>query len=437
MGTCADAAQVYTLLNTVAGMALGKAVISVVNTEGLVSLGETVLSSSDNTSAFYSALAGVIGWTYSSYRTLPEVRNGLMRTPLEFGGILRKLDVKTIARNIANSSWDNSDPITEMIRNDQTDAVCHYYADRGTFEIDTKVIYDYQLKAAFSDESSMAAFIDMVFQDMYNGMELNIRNCENLTICTAIAAASTVELTSNCCINVLYEYNQAFSKTLQAEDALRDADFLRFAAAEIKKHKVFMEDPSALYNPLAYEKWTPESECNILVYEEFAANIATYLQSSTFHDEMVKLPRYKEKSFWQGAGTGSTADRTQVLIERGTVGVDDVDIAVNGVIACMFDTETMGIMIDFIRTKSDYKPKYEHTEYYHKADWASYVAPGQQICVFYIDNYYPLTVPAGDVSDWSNKYVNYFTKDGSDGSYDAATSTYDATAQYYKKQPTS
>ena len=437
MGTGANAAQIYTLLNTVAGMALGKAAISVCNTEGLVSLGEIVLSTSDNTSAFYGALASVIGHTYSAYRALPEVRNGIQKTPLEFGGILRKLDISTIARSKANSSWDNSASITETILNDQTAAVCHYFSDRGTFEIDTKVIYDYQLKAAFTDESSMALFIDMVFQDMYNGMELCIRNCENLTICTAIALASGYELTTNCCINILYAYNQAFSKTLQAEDALRDADFLRFAAAEIKKHKVFMEEPSALYNPAGYEKWTPDSECNILVYEEFAANIATYLQSSTFHDEMVKLPRYREKSFWQGAGTGSTADRTQVLIERGTVGVDAVDVAVNGVIACVFDSETMGIMIDFIRTKSDYKARYEHTEYYHKADWASYVAPGQQICVFYIDNYYPLTVPAADVSDWANKYVNYYTKDGSDGSYDAATSTYSSSTQYYKKQPTS
>lgn len=436
MGTGADAAQIYSLLNTVAGMALGKAAVSVVNTEGLVSLGETVLSTTDNTSAFYSALSSVIGRTYSAYRALPEVRNGLMRTPLEFGGILRKLDISTIARNIANDSWDNSASITETIKNDSTAAVCHYYSDRGTFEIETKVIYDYQLKAAFTDESSMAAFIDMIFQDMYNGMELDIRNCENLTISTAIAMASHYELTTNCCINILYQYNQAFSKTLQAEDALRDADFLRYAAAEIKKHKKFMEDPSALYNVAGYEKWTPDSECNILVYEEFAANTATYLQSSTFHNEMVKLPRYREKSFWQGAGDGTSASRTQVLIERGATGYE-VDTAVNGVIACMYDTETMGIMIDYVRTKSDYKPRYEHTEYYHKADWASYVAPGQQICVFYIDNYYPLTVSAADVTNWSTAYVNYFTKDNTDGTYDAATSTYDATAQYYKKQPTS
>lgn len=436
MGTGADAAQIYSLLNTVAGMALGKSAITVVNTEGLVSLGETVLSTSDNTSAFYGALANVIGRTYSTYRALPEVRNGLMRTPLEFGGILRKLDISTIARNIANDSWDNTNPITETIKNDTTAAVCHYYSDRGTFEIGTKVIYDYQLKAGFTDEASMAAFIDMIFQDMYNGIELSIRNCENLTIGTAIAMASRYELTTNCCINILYQYNQAFGQTLQAEDALRDADFLRYAAAEIKKHKKFMEDPSALYNVAGYEKWTPDSECNILVYEEFAANTATYLQSSTFHDEMVKLPRYREKSFWIGAGTGSSADRTQVLIERGASG-SEVDTAVNGVIACMYDTETMGIMIDYVRTKSDYKARYEHTEYYPKADWASYVAPGQQICVFYIDNYYPLAVPAADVTNWATAYVNYFTKDNTDGTYDAATSTYGATTQYYKKQPTS
>lgn len=426
------AAQIYNFINGVTAQALGASAVAAVNTEDFVSLGTAVLSSAESTSAFYSALANQIGRTYALYRSLPEQRLGIQRTPLEFGAILRTLEIGEIAPVKANDSWDDTNPITETILQDTTDALCTYDSRRGTWEVATKVIYDFQLRTAFTDAESMATFVDMVFQDMYNAMELSIRNLENTTICTAIALASSYEATTMCAVNILHAYNVEFNKTLAAADALTDADFLRYAAAEIKMHKKYMEDPSKLYNPAAYDRWTPSSDMQVHVLEKFAANCATYLQSNTFHDEMVKLPTYKERSFWQGIGDGSITSRALVSISRGS-GLDETTQTTNGVIAFLFDYEAIAIMVDFIRTKSDYKARYEHTEYYHKADWASLVRGTQQMMVFYIDDYYMATPPAGDISDWSNKYVNYYTKDNSDGTYDAATSTYDATAQYYKK----
>lgn len=428
------AADIYNFLNSVTAQAFGETAIAASDTTSLVSLGTQVLADAQSISAFYTALASQISRTYSLYRSLEEKRLGFERTPIEFGAILRTLEVKKIARAKANESWDPTNPITEVIENDTTDVVCTYYANRGTWAIDTKVIYDYQLKEAFTDAASMAAFVDLVFQDMYNAMEQCIRNCENTTEATAIAMCSTYELTTNCCINLLKAYNDAFNQSLAAADALRDADFLRFAAAEIKKHKKYMEDPSVLYNIAGYERWTPSDELQLHVLEEFAANSATYLQSSTFHDEMVKLPTYRERSFWQGISTGSTEDRSKVIITRSDDPLNPVTIAVNGVIAFAFDREAIAIMVDYIRTRSDYKPKYEHTEYYHKADWASLVRPSQQMCLFYIDDYYPVTVSAADQTNWANVYSSYYTKDNTDGSYDGATSTYSATSQYYKKQ---
>lgn len=426
------ASQIYAFINAVTEQALGHSAVAVANTEDFVSLGDQVLSNVESTSAFYSALSTAIGRTYALYRSLPEQRTGIMRTPLEFGAILRTLEIDKIAGTKANASWDASASITETILNDTTDAFCTYDSKRGTFEVDTKVIYDVQLREAFTDAVSMAAFVDMVFQDMYNAMEVAIRDLENTTIATGIALASGYELTSKCCINLLHEYNVAYSASKTASTALLDPDFLRYAAAQIKKHKKYMEDPNELYNPYGCQRWTPSSECEVQVLEEFASNCATYLQSNTFHDELVKLPTYRERAFWQGIGDGSVKERSKVAIQRGASG-SEVNCTVNYVLAYLFDREAIAIMVDYIRTKSDYKPRYEHTEYYHKADWASLVRGSQQMVVFYIDDYYPLTVSAADQSNWASVYTSYYTKDNSDGSYTGATSTYDATAQYYKK----
>lgn len=424
-------AQLSTFLNAVTDEMLGVNSVTIINTEDLVSLGETVLSSAESTSAFYSAFVNVIGRAYAMYRQLPENRLGLMRTPLEFGAILRTMTVRNMARTKDNTSWDASASITETILNDTTDAMCIYDSRRGTFEIETKVIYDYQLRTAFHDAESMAAFIELIFTDMYNGMELAIRDMENATVCTAIAAAASAELTSNCCINLLAKYNAQFGQSLTASAAITDADFLKFAAAEIRKTKKYMEDPSRLYNPLNYERFTPSSDAQLHVLAEFASNTATYLQSDTFHDDLVKLPTYRERSFWQGSGDGSFTQRAFVSVQRGS-GADTVDTSVNNVLAFCFDYNAIAVMIDFIRTKSDYKARYEHTEYYHKADWASLVRPFEQMVVFYIDDYIPIAeVPAADVSDWSNQYTKYSVKNQATGAYSTASSTYDADIPYY------
>lgn len=419
--------QIYSFINGVSEQALGAAAVTAVDTAGLVALGRAVMSTDESISAFYSSLMNAVGRTYALYRSLPENRTGIMREPLEFGAILRTLEVSKIARTVQNDSWDSNNPITAKIYNDTTKAVAEYFEARGVFEIETKVVYDFQLRTAFESAAALAGFVDMVFQDMYNGMELAIRNMENTTICTAIALASTKETEATTCINLLATYNKDFGKTLTAAAALRDPDFLRYAAAEIKKHKKNMEDPSVHYNVKGYERWTPADRSNVHVLGQFAANLSTYLQSDTFHNEMVALPGYQERSFWQGIGDNTIADRSKVSIER-----DDLAAELNGVIAFVFDYDAIAVMVDFIRTKSDYKPKYEHTEYYHKADWASLVRSSQQMCVFYIDDYAPIVHE--EPADWAQKALTDYYVKNLLGEYTLnASADFDEDKQYYKK----
>lgn len=421
------AEQIFTFINAVTNQALGNTGVVATDTSSLVALGREVMADEGSISKFYSALANQIGRTYVAYRALPENRLGLMRTPLEFGAILRTLEIKTIARTQSNASWDSNNPITEQIFQDTTDVVAEYFEARGTFEITPKVVYDFQLKTAFSDAASLGAFVDMIFQDMYNGMELAIRDMENTTLCTAIALCASVETEKQTCINLLATYNKDFGKTLTAAAAYRDPDFLRYAAAEIKKHKKYMEDPSVFYNPKGYETWTPAEACQVHMLEHFASNLTTYLQSDTFHSEMVALPSYRERSYWQGIGDNSVADRAKVSIENG-----DLAAELNGVLAFIFDYDMVAIMVDFIRTKSDYKPRFEHTEYYHKADWASCVRGSKQGIVFYIDDYAPIVKE--EPADWASKALTDYYVKNMLGEYTLNTeSTFSTDKTYYKK----
>ena len=55
--------QIYQIVNDTAAQAMGSSALAVVDVQGLISLGNTVLSSSTNTEAFLNTLAQRIGRT--------------------------------------------------------------------------------------------------------------------------------------------------------------------------------------------------------------------------------------------------------------------------------------------------------------------------------------------------------------------------------------
>ena len=63
-----DTNQIYSIVNEVNAEAFGSTDIDVIDAQGLVSLGDTVLSSSTNTEAFLNTLVQRIGRTIVSFR---------------------------------------------------------------------------------------------------------------------------------------------------------------------------------------------------------------------------------------------------------------------------------------------------------------------------------------------------------------------------------
>lgn len=378
----ATANQIYNLLNETTGQLVGGTAITVKDTSSLISLGELVLSSDTNTEQFYSKLVDKIGMTYVKYREL--ARDGLadiLRTPMDFGIILQKVQTSQIARASENGSWTNQkNPFAK--EKDDTKITSSLFSKIATWELD-KIIYDYQLKTAFKSAVEMGAFIQLIFTDMYNGMELALRDCANLCIATSIAdclasGKATVKR------NLLDEYNTLTNDGLTVASCMRDLNFLKYASREINLVVKKMRDVSTLFNTKGYERLTRDNELNIRMLADFSTACASYLEANTFHKELVALPNYKEVSYWQGLGaSGSFDDTSKISITNG----DTIsNIEQTGVIAFISDKERQGVMIDKIRTKTMYNPASELTNYFHKADIGMYLDNSEQGVTFYIAN---------------------------------------------------
>ena len=86
--------QIYTLVNTVNSQAFGHSALVVSDTSSLISLGNTVLSSSTNTEAFLNTLAQRIGRTILRYREYRNKLGDMVLNDFEYGAILQKINKK-------------------------------------------------------------------------------------------------------------------------------------------------------------------------------------------------------------------------------------------------------------------------------------------------------------------------------------------------------
>lgn len=374
----ADVTQVYDLVNQTASEAIGESAITVKDTASLVSLGNQIFSTQDNTDAFYNKLPDVIGRVYVKYMDVTRHDRGIVRTPLDFGIILERISVKSIAKAEQNESWvKQANPYAPEKMEDDTDIMVNLMSKIATFSID-KTIFDVQLRTAFANAQRMGAFVELIFKDMYNGMTKALNQTNALTECTAIA--QTLNAKGFMRYNLLTIYNTETNESLTVSTARRNKDFILWAMKKIKETLKRAKQLSILYNVSGAERELNDDDLRLHVLSDFASDMDVYANSSTYHNDLVKLYGYEEIPAWQGLSDDPTFENVSTIdIKNG-----DIEIKQSGIIAHLFARDRMATMIDFIRTKSDYIPTAERTLYSHKADIGYAIVPDEIGIVFYI-----------------------------------------------------
>lgn len=409
----ANYGQVYSIVNTIAGQALGESAISAIDATSFVALGNQVLSTSQNVSAFYGALPDVIGRIVSRYQQIRRRTRDIERTPLDFGIALMEIEVDEIARATENRTWEDTSKVDptgignttngNLVYKDYTKLSSSIYSKIAGWSIE-KIIYDRQLKTAFRNETEMASFINMIFNDMYNGMTLALNDAEM----TAEGIAIMQELYANeptnpnrqkTAVNLLSEYNTTFTQSLTPANCIYDKDFLQWCIYKIKRDITNASQVSNFYTPAQSGASGGKVErelgdFKIHVLSDFAGAAESYLYSDTFHDNFVKLGGYSEIVTWQNR-TGATFAGNDDMLTRGQLNLAIEDLVTAGklttmdgkdmcVLAHVFADGRMISMVDDLRTKSFYNPIGERTTYSHKADIGYAVRPKEIGITYYI-----------------------------------------------------
>ena len=353
--------QIYSLVNSVNAQAFGSAALTATDTSTLISLGNQVLASNNNTEAFLNVLAQRIGRTILRFREYRNKLDDMVLNDFEYGAILQKIKVEMpIAEADQMYGLTNGASVDHYVVA-KPDVIEKLFVTRTPYQYKI-TIQRSTLKEAFLSVDAMGAFIGTVFGEVRNAIEVSLENLGRITLATAIAEASKV---AGRVVNLLTEYNAETSQSLTADVAIHTPDFMAFCIARMNQIRDGMQDMSEVYNDGTTATFTPAEDMRVRVSSLFERRLQTVVQYAAFHDEFVKFDgKYTTINYWQ-------AEQSPLNVNIVTPS-DSQTTSVTDVVAMIADRDAMGIYkIDeeVLTTPVNAAGGYYNTFYHEKQLW--------------------------------------------------------------------
>ena len=322
--------QIYDIVNSVNKQTMGLTDLTVVDEQGLISLGQTVLTTNGLADTWLNSLAQRIGRTIISFREYKSKYSDMVLDSMQWGNIVQKIKV-----SMPEATEDESYSLVDGQSVDMY-KVANPKVTQSFFTTETPyqffvTIKRTQLEEAFTSETSMNGFIGAIYGEVQNAIELSLeslaRNCINNFIGEKVNATKE--------INLLAMYNTETSKTLTVATCLHDKEFLAYCVSRINLYSKYMENMSTEYNDGTQTRHTPKSLQHLRVLEDFESRLETVVQYQAFRDNYVKLNNYHTTSFWQ-----SIKKPSEINVK---ISSDGTAVTHSGILAVLYDRDALGL----------------------------------------------------------------------------------------------
>lgn len=381
--------QVYQLLNTITQEILGESAIVQEDLSNVVEIGEAFqnVNGLDN---YVRALNDHIGRMVFVDRVYGGRAPSVLMDGWEYGSIMEKVRAD-MPQATENESWDLTDGQTYDPNIFYKPSVSvKFWNKRVTFEIPISIT-ERQVKSSFSNATQLNAFYSMIQTAIQNSMTVKLDALIMRTINAGIAetlhdafpSGTYTGVTAPRAINLLYKYNQEVNTgtALTVDKALTTPEFIRYCALQFAIYSDRLEVISKMFNVGETEKFTPKDRQKIVMLSEFKRSADVYLQSDTFHDEFTRLPSSDSVTYWQGSGTGySLTDVSSINVKLASGDA----VEASGILGVIFDRDALGVANLDRRVTTNYNPKAEFWNQWHKMDAGYFLDLDENFVVFYI-----------------------------------------------------
>lgn len=381
--------QIYTLMNTVTGEILGKTDLVQEDLSNIVDVG-TELFDATSVDNYVKSLVNHIGKVIFVDRKYSGNVPSMLMDGWEFGSVLEKISAD-LPDATENESWElenghSYDPNVFY----KPSVSAKFFNKKVTFEIPMSFT-ELQVKESFSNANQLNGFLSMLYNAVDKALTVKmdglvmrtINNMIGETIYSDLQASGVVDYTKSGtkAVNLLKLYNDKFSKTLTAAQAITDPDFIRFASYEMALYVDRLSKISTLFNVGGKERFTPADMLHTVMLSEFKAAATSYLQSDTFHDNYVALPDSETVPYWQGSGQDyAFTDTSKITVKT----ADGHVVETSGILAVMFDRDAMGVCNLDRRVTTNYNAKAEFYNNYYKFDAGYFNDLNENCVVFFV-----------------------------------------------------
>lgn len=305
-----------------------------------VDVGNTVISSNDNTENFYNVIMDKIGKDIYVNRSYISRFPWILRTAGEYGSIIRKIRIKDTDATanpayslVAGTAYsDNVFSPSEISQK--------IFNKREGFEIDVS-IPTVQVKSAFTSFEDMNAFISAIYTAVENSQRARVDAVTKLAIMNFIANKIN---SSNGVIDILALYNSAYSETKTAAEFIFDEKCMKFAAFVIQNYKAFLQERTALFTTDETLTFTPDEYQHGVFIAPFLNAMKVFLQSDIFNPEMTNIGTFDSIAAWQSPETVNynMADITRINIKANNATTQGISVNRNFIIGIIFDRDAIG-----------------------------------------------------------------------------------------------
>lgn len=382
--------QIYELLNGVTKEVLGKEALVTEDLSNVVDLG-TELFNANAVDKYVKTLVNHIGKVVFVNRAYQGGVPSVLMSGWEFGSVLEKIQAD-LPEATENESWELEDQKSydpNIFYKPKVSA--KFFNSKVTFEVPCSFT-DIQVKQSFDNATQLNAFLSMIYNAVEKSMTVKLDALIMRTIVNFIGetiANDYGEVKVNTksgirAINLLYKYNNTENKgntPLTADQAMYNKEFLRYASRQMKLYMSRLTKMSTLFNIGGKERFTPKDLLHVVMLDEFTSAVDTYLESDTFHNELVALPHYEDVPFWQGSGVDYEFASTSKIDVKTSGGHS---VSTTGILCTMFDRDALGVCNQDRRVTTNYNPKAEFTSNWFKWDASYFNDQNENFIVFFI-----------------------------------------------------
>lgn len=380
--------QIHELVNSATKEVLGEEAVVNEDLSNIVDIG-TQIADTHNIDNYVRALVNHIGKVIFVNRPYSGNVPSVLMDGWEYGSILEKITVDNLPEATENESWELQDGTSYDPNIFYKPSVsAEFFNKRVTFEIPMSFT-QMQVKESFSSAEQLNGFTSMIYNAIDKSMTVKtdsliqrtINNMIGETLHSDYPSADYTTHSGVKAVNLLKMYNDKFDTELTADKAITTPEFVRYASFIMGLYKDRLGKISSLFNVGKKDRFTSSDLLHVVLLSEFANSAKAYLQSDTYHDEFVSLPKAETVPYWQGSGTDyGFASTSKIDIKTSS----NATVQCGGVLGVMFDRDALGVSNFDRRVTSNWNPKGEFYNNWFKMDSGYFNSLNENFVLFFV-----------------------------------------------------